>query len=76
MRDEFEGMGGLETLWTVTNDAKSGLYHERIDNTFLKQHISDFSQQFYLCGPDDMVKDLRAALEELGANVDALVWEK
>lgn len=76
LRDEFEPMPGLETIWTVTDDGKSRLPQERIDVDFLRRHITDFSQNFYLCGPDAMVKDLRDALEELGANVDTVTWEK
>lgn len=76
LRDEFEAMNGLETLWTVTNDAKSKLVQERIDADFLKRHIPDFSQNFYLCGPDAMVKDLRGFLEDLGATVANVTWEK
>ncbi|KRA96475.1 flavodoxin reductase [Devosia sp. Root685] len=76
LRDEFEAMNGLETLWTVTNDAKSKLVQERIDADFLKRHIPDFSQNFYLCGPDAMVKDLRGFLGDLGATVANVTWEK
>jgi ferredoxin-NADP reductase len=50
--------------------------HERIDEAFLRRHVHDVSRHFYLCGPDAMVKDLREALEGLGAEADALVWEK
>lgn len=76
LRDEFEAMKGLETLWTVTNDQKSKLVQERIDADFLKRHVTDFSQNFYLCGPDPMVKDLRGLLDGLGANVANVTWEK
>jgi len=76
LRDEFEGFRGLNTIWTVTNDPASGLFHDRIDDKFLKTHISDWSQNFYLCGPDDMVKQLRGTLKELGANVENVTWEK
>jgi propane monooxygenase reductase subunit len=76
LRDEFEAMTGLETLWTVTADPKSKLLQERIDGAFLKAHIKDVAQHFYLCGPDAMVADLRAALETLGADVSSLTWEK
>jgi ferredoxin-NADP reductase len=76
LRDEFEAMRGLETLWTVTDDANASLPHERIDAGFLRRHVRDFGQNFYLCGPDGMVKDLRATLRELGAGVDAVTWEK
>jgi propane monooxygenase reductase subunit len=76
LRDEFEAMDGLETLWTVTGDPKSRLLQERIDAGFLKAHIKDFEQNFYLCGPDAMVADLRSSLEELGADVSAVTWER
>lgn len=76
LRDELEAMDGLETLWTVTGDPKSKLLQERIDTDFLKQHIADFGQNFYLCGPDAMVADLRASLEDLGADVSSVTWEK
>ncbi|MBO9590588.1 flavodoxin reductase [Devosia sp.] len=76
LRDEFEAMEGLETLWTVTNDQKSKLLQERIDADFLRRHIDNFDQNFYLCGPDPMVKDLRDFLEELGANVSNVTWER
>jgi ferredoxin-NADP reductase len=76
LRDEFEAMDGLETLWTVTNDPKSKLVQERIDADFLKRQVTDFSQNFYLCGPDAMVKDLRGVLEDLGADVANVTWER
>jgi ferredoxin-NADP reductase len=48
----------------------------RIDRAFLKRHVSDFSQHFYVCGPDRMVADLKATLKDLGAEPDAVVFEK
>ena len=50
--------------------------HERIDDKFLKAHVGRFDQNFYLCGPDDMVKQLRGTLKDLGANVENVTWEK
>jgi ferredoxin-NADP reductase len=76
LRDEFEAMRGLETLWTLTDDPATSLLRERIDAGFLKRHVRDFAQNFYLCGPDAMVKDLRGTLKQLGAGVDTLTWEK
>lgn len=76
LRDEFEAMEGLDFVWTVTDDPASTLLHDRIDANFLKAHISDFGQNFYLCGPDAMVKDLRSNLEQLGADVASVTWEK
>ena len=70
-------MDGLGHVWTVTADASAkGVEHARIDETFLKAHVKDFSGQFYLCGPDPMVAELRETLAGLGAMADALTWEK
>lgn len=77
LRDEFEAMDGLDVLWTLTDDpAADGILHERIDEAFLRKHVHDVSQHFYICGPDAMVKDLKDGLEGLGAKTEALVWEK
>jgi ferredoxin-NADP reductase len=79
LRDEFEAMAGdgLDLVWTLTDDpATEGVLHERIDEGFLRRHVHDISQAFYLCGPDEMVKDLRGTLEGLGAKTDAVRWEK
>ena len=77
LRQEFEAMGDLDYLWTLTNDpTATNVLHERIDEEFIKRHIADISQNFYLCGPKQMVKDVRGALEGLGAKAEALTWEK
>jgi ferredoxin-NADP reductase len=77
LRREFEAMSGLGCLWTVTDDKDAaGVGHDRIDEAFLKQHLPDFTGRFYLCGPDDMVSQLRTTLESLGARTESLTWEK
>ena len=76
LRDEFEAMDGLEVLWTLTDDPRSSLLKERIDRGFLARHVEDLKQNFYLCGPDPMVKDLRGLLQDAGADVANVTWEK
>lgn len=76
LRQEFEAMKGLEVIWTVTGDPASELRHERIGKDFLKTEIADFSRNFYLCGPDPMVSELRATLKELGASSESVTFEK
>ena len=76
LRTEFENMFGLDYLWTVTDDPKSKLLHDRIDEAFIKRYIPDLTQHFYVCGPDPMVKDLRETLARLGAKTDSVTFEK
>jgi len=76
LREEFEAMEGLDHDWVITDDPQTKLYRGRIDEDFLTHRITDFSQNFYVCGPDKMVADLRELLGKLGAKVDAVTFEK
>lgn len=76
LRDELDLMPGLTIRHILSDEDKSGLDHGLVDRAYLENVIDDFGQHFYLCGPDAMVKNLKEALSELGANPDALVFEK
>lgn len=76
LRDTWEKMEGLDHLFLVTDEPASRFAGGRIDRDFLERNVGDFSQHFYVCGPDSMVADIKAALTGLGAQPDALVFEK
>ncbi|WP_404400377.1 FAD-binding oxidoreductase [Pelagibacterium halotolerans] len=76
LRNEFELMSGLRTIYTLTDEDMPGYEHGRIDKAMLERHIDDFSQHFYVCGPDAMVDDIKAMLAELGAEADSVVFEQ
>lgn len=76
LRDLWESMDGLDTMFVVTHEQGSRLPGGPIDQKFLREHINDFSQHFYVCGPDKMVEDINDALRTLGADPDGLVFEK
>lgn len=79
LRDEFEMILGDRFINVITQEEPTGdhiFLDGGIDKAFLKSHIEDFSQAFYVCGPDPFNKGIMAALEELGASPDALVFEK
>ena len=76
LRDEFEAMRGLRCVFTVTHEPDPTLETRRIDRAFLDDHVADFAQHFYVCGPKQMVADLKAHLQALGARPDAVVFEQ
>lgn len=47
-----------------------------IDKRFLSDQIDNFDQPFYICGPRDFNQAMMKYLKELGADPDALVFEK
>ena len=66
-------MLGDNFINTITQEEVPGYDHHRIDEEYLKQKITDFNQQFYICGPDVMVKDVQTTLESLGATNNVTV---
>lgn len=72
LRDELETMAGLDLLLTVTGENVPGLVNERIDDTFIRKHVTDTSGNFYLCGPDPMTEAIERALVEAGAEKDRI----
>lgn len=72
----FRGILGDDFTSILEQEEKPGHDHGRIDKEYLKKNIQDFSQHFYICGPDKMVKAISESLEELGAKPDGIIFEK
>lgn len=65
LREEFEEMLGERFINTITREKKPGFAHRKIDESYLREMIQDTRQQFYVCGPDAMVSDIKTALEKI-----------
>jgi ferredoxin-NADP reductase len=72
----FNDILGDNFISTLTHQNIEGHENKMVDMDFLKKHLEDFTQHFYVCGPDAMVKDVSKHLEMLGANPDAITFEK
>jgi len=73
LKDEFTAMLGNNFINTLTEEEVPGYDHHRIDEEYLKEKIRDFNQQFYICGPDAMVKGVQEILKNLGATNNVTV---
>ncbi len=76
LREEFEQMGDLRTTWLVTEQSDSDFAADMLDKDALERLIGGTDQKFYVCGPQKMVDDLSAALEELGADTEGITFEE
>lgn len=76
LEDWFREILKDDFISVLDQEEKSGHQHGRVDKAFLDKNISDFSQGFYICGPDPMIKAVSKSLEELGANPETIVFEK
>ncbi|HEY4875698.1 MAG TPA: flavodoxin reductase [Puia sp.] len=76
LREEFSEMLGNNFINIITQQPDTKFLKTKIDKEFLKKNIADFSQHFYVCGPDAFNTAVLKNLEELGAHPDSLVFEK
>jgi len=69
-----ENSGNL--IFTLTRESRVGYENRRIDREFIKEKVKDFKQNFYVCGPDPFVEEIKNVLKQLGAKTRSIVIEK
>lgn len=76
MAEELQKMLKKDFLKIFTRENVIGYQERRIDRNFLIETIADFSQNFYVCGPTDFVKNITSHLLDLGATANTMIFEK
>lgn len=74
--EELVDMLGEHAIFLISREKNTGYRDEHIDEAFLKRNIPDFKKHFYICGPDPMIQAIAGTLTVLGADADAVVFEK
>ncbi len=74
--EELKTILGHKFTNIISHQKDSAYDRGLIDKGYLKSKISDFNQHFYVCGPKGFMKAVTGSLKELGAQPDALVFEK
>jgi ferredoxin-NADP reductase len=75
LKDEFEKMLGDNFVNTLTQEKTEKYDNRIIDEDYLKEKIDNFSQYFYICGPDAMIESISGILQNLGVDKDKIVVE-
>jgi ferredoxin-NADP reductase len=76
LHDELNEILGSNAHYIITDEKEKGSEKKYINKDFLTAEIKDFKKPFYICGPDKMISDINTMLIELGANPEAVVFEK
>jgi ferredoxin-NADP reductase len=75
MGESLQAMLKDNFIPVFTRENVIGFLEKRIDRNFLIDHISSFKQQFYICGPETFVMDLKEILLSLGAAIDQIIFD-
>lgn len=73
---ELKTILGDNAVFIVTDKNEGAYLHDFIDDTFLDIHVTGYDKQFYICGPDGMIKSLTDIIVSKGANPNAVIFEK
>jgi hypothetical protein len=73
---ELKEMLGENVLFLLTEEKRKGYVSKKISKSLLKKQITDFQQNFYICGPKEFVKDIKKYLIKLGAHEERIIVEK
>lgn len=76
LHDEFSAMLGKRFINTLTQEKTTRYDNRKIDAAYLQEVVKDFTQHFYICGPDAMVDELEATLIKLGVPKEKIVREQ
>jgi hypothetical protein len=68
-------MLGRSVVCTLTQGKHRDYEEGRVDRHWLEKRVHDFDQPFYICGPPEMVDELRETLASLGADPQTIVFE-
>ncbi len=76
---EFKQMFTLsdtKLILFLSREQKEGYEFGHIDKETLPKYVTDFSKNFYLCGPPKFVEVMKQILSELGAKRDSVIFEE
>jgi propane monooxygenase reductase component len=76
LKDEFTQLLGKRFINTLTDEATDQFDHRRIDQQYLSEKVTEFSQYFYICGPDPMIEEVKKHLIALGAEESKIIIEE
>jgi ferredoxin-NADP reductase len=76
IREELSSMLNGSAIYAITDELSEFGHNGFINEAFLRDHVDDFSKNFYLCGPPKMVEAMQEVLGKLGASSEAVVFEK
>jgi hypothetical protein len=76
LKNELDVILGDNVVYNLSHETRRGYHAGLIDASYLKRHAPDTSRFYYVCGPDEMVRDIRDILQHLGADTQSVVFEE
>ena len=75
LKYEFHHMLGKNFINILSDEAAEGYTHGFITENFLKEHMTDFTTNIYLCGPPPMMDSVEKILSDIKVDERLIIKE-
>ncbi|TXE20446.1 flavodoxin reductase [Psychroflexus gondwanensis] len=75
LKEELREMLSDRFINILSDEKTEEFAYGHIDESFLKQHIINLNQKFYVCGPDPMIESVVSDLKALGVEDENIIIE-
>jgi len=75
LEQEFRTLLGNDFINILSVEKAEGYHHGRINENFLRDHITGFEKNLYICGPPPMIDTVILQLKNLGIAVNSIIIE-
>jgi ferredoxin-NADP reductase len=75
LKEELREMLSDRFINILSDEKTEEFAYGHIDESFLKQHIINLNQKFYVCGPDPMIESVVSDLKALGVEAENIIME-
>lgn len=75
LESEFKALFGDAFVNILSYEKVDNYRFGRVTEEFIKENVTDFNQQFYICGSPPMIKDVEKHLIHLRVNKDHITTE-
>ena len=75
LKDELKEMLSDRFINILSDEKTEEFAYGHIDESFLKKHIINLNQKFYVCGPDPMIESVVSDLKALGVEDENIIIE-
>ncbi|HBC79849.1 MAG TPA: flavodoxin reductase [Bacteroidales bacterium] len=75
LKYEFHFLLGKNFVNILSDEVAEGYAHGFITENFLKEHITDFQRNIYLCGPPPMMEAVEKILSDLNVDQKLIIKE-
>ena len=76
LKEELEQMLGSNFINILSDEETEQYAHGHIDQNFLKNHIFNLKQKFYVCGPEPMIDSVVKDLKGIGVDEKNIIVEE